>query len=106
MKKILIVLLLCSLLSLPVIAQAQTQSELTQQLITLLTQTIQRLQQQVADILAQQAQDLVFEQKVEDYLVKKQTLADTTKEIETIKAELAKRVGLEYSIGGNSFYEL
>jgi len=59
MKKFIIVsLLFVSLLSAPVFVHAQTasiQTELTQQLISLLMEVIARLQQQIADILDQQA---------------------------------------------------
>jgi type II secretory pathway pseudopilin PulG len=59
MKKFIIVsLLFVSLLSAPVFVHAQTaltQEEMTQQLITLLTEMIAKLQQQIADILASNA---------------------------------------------------
>ena len=59
MKKLIIVsLLFLSLLSAPIFVHAQTaptQEELTQQLITLLTELISQLQQQIASILAAQS---------------------------------------------------
>lgn len=58
MKKLIISLLLCSILFSPVFVKAEEvtppQSEVTQQLIILLTEMIKMLQQQIADILASQ----------------------------------------------------
>jgi len=95
MKKIIIVsLLLCSLLFVPVMAKADTLSDmdtLKTELIKLLEETIAKLQQQISEILAQQAIQTVALQKQSETITTQATaiteVQEATQSVSAVVAE-------------------